>query len=439
VTTPTGLARVTVSAPQRRLDVALPEHAPLGELLPELLRHAGEGLPDAGQAHGGWVLRRADGSPLAVGAGLAHQGVRDGDVLHLVPARVGWPELEYDDVVDAIAAGARRYGRAWDGSATRLAGLVAAGVAVLLGLGQLLLSGDRLSSVVALSLAGLLLLGGVVAARAFADGAVGATVAGYALPCAFAGGYLLLRGAPGVLVGGTTLLLAGMVGAVGVGYGSRVFVAGITAGCFAAFGALVAYWQPVAGAAAVVLAVLMTGVAAFPLLAIRLGRLPMPVLTPDDPSRPDRARVFAAVVRSDELVTGMLFGHAAATLGAAALLVRGGGVAGRLLVAVAAVGFLVRARLFPAVRQRVALLLAGGGAAALLLVSAGGVPRLAIVGVLAGLALVAVVAGTAYRRRAPGPYLGRAADILDALCVVAAIPAACAVLGLYARMRGLIG
>src|SRR5438874_8417124 len=155
VTTATGLARVTVSGPQRRLDVALPEHAPLGELLPELLRHAGESLPDAGQAHGGWVLRRADGSPLSVGSGLAHQGVRDGDVLHLVPARVGWPELEYDDVVDAIAAGARRYGRAWDGAATRLAGLVAAGVAVLLGLVELLLSpAGSLPAVVALSMAG---------------------------------------------------------------------------------------------------------------------------------------------------------------------------------------------------------------------------------------------------------------------------------------------
>jgi type VII secretion integral membrane protein EccD len=440
VTTATGLARLTVSAPQRRLDVALPEHAPLGELLPELLRHAGEGLPDAGQAHGGWVLRRADGSALSVGAGLAHQGVRDGDVLHLVPARVGWPELEYDDVVDAIAAGARRYGRAWDGTATRTAGLVVAGVALFLGLLELLRPGadGRGPAIVALAVAGLLMLGGIVAARAFGDGVVGATVAGFALPAAFVGGYLLLRGVPGVLVGATTLLLAGMVGAVGVGHGLRVFVGGITTGCFGAFGALLAYWLPVAGAAAVVLAVLTTGVAAFPLLAIRLGRLPMPVLTPDDPSRPDRARVFAAVVRSDELVTGMLLGHAVATLGAATLLVRDGGAAGRVLVEIAAVGFLLRARLFPAVRQRVPLLVAGGGAAALLLAGTDGVPRLAIVGVLVGIALFAVLAGTAYRRRPPGPYLSRAADFLDALCVVAVIPVACAVLGLYGRMRGLI-
>jgi amino acid transporter len=54
-------------------------------------------------------------------------------------------------------------------------------------------------------------------------------------------------------------------------------------------------------------------------------------------------------------------------------------------------------------------------------------------------ALLLVVAGAAYRRRTPGPYLGRAADILDALCVVSVIPAACAVLGLYGLVRDLAG
>jgi hypothetical protein len=52
---------------------------------------------------------------------------------------------------------------------------------------------------------------------------------------------------------------------------------------------------------------------------------------------------------------------------------------------------------------------------------------------LAGLALafVAVAAGATYSRRAPSPYLGRAADLLDTLIVVSVIPVACAVLGLY--------
>ena len=34
----TGLARVTVAAPKRRIDVALPEHVAAAELLPGLLR-----------------------------------------------------------------------------------------------------------------------------------------------------------------------------------------------------------------------------------------------------------------------------------------------------------------------------------------------------------------------------------------------------------------
>jgi hypothetical protein len=85
-----GLARVTINAPQRRVDVALPEHVPLAELLPEVLRHAGEGLADDGEKHGGWVLRRTDGVALATGQGLFPQGVRDGEVLLLIRrARLG--------------------------------------------------------------------------------------------------------------------------------------------------------------------------------------------------------------------------------------------------------------------------------------------------------------------------------------------------------------
>ncbi|HTJ37375.1 MAG TPA: hypothetical protein VL738_29450, partial [Dactylosporangium sp.] len=33
--------------------------------------------------------------------------------------------------------------------------------------------------------------------------------------------------------------------------------------------------------------------------------------------------------------------------------------------------------------------------------------------------------------RPASPYVGRAADLLDTLCVVAVIPLACAVVGLY--------
>ncbi len=489
----TGLARVTVSAPGRRLDVALPEHAPLAELLPELLRQAGEGLADAGTGHDGWVLRRADGSALATGTGLAPQGVRDGEVLHLAPARQSWPELEYDDVVEAIAAGARRYGRSWDPAATPAATLGLAALALLAGLVALWRAGTAAGGagsarpgLIALAVAAVLLFGGTTAARAYGDAVAGAALAGCALPFAFLGA-LLLAGpgsvgsgpvgpgavgsgsvgpgsvgpgfiapfgftAPQVLLASVALLLASVLGAVGVGHALRVFVAGTVVGLLAAVGALAGYPLPAAGAAAIVLATVVTTLAAVPLAAIRLGRLPVPVLGPAGsagavPDRagavPDRAALGAAVVRADEMLTGLLAGAAVAAAGAAVLVARSGGAGGRVLVAVAATVLLLRARLFPTVRGRVPLLLSGVTGYLLLLGAPvlGGAQRDATVAtaVLVPLAAVLVLAGSVYRRRAPGPYLGRTADVLDVLCVISVIPAACAVLGLYGALRGLAG
>ena len=137
-----GLARVTISAPQRRIDVALPEHVPLVELLPEVLRHAGEGLADDGERHGGWLLRRTDGVALTTAQGLFPQGVRDGEVLHLVPAREEWPELEYDDVVEAIAEGARRRGTVWTPASTRTATLLSGALLLAFGLVAVLSAGS---------------------------------------------------------------------------------------------------------------------------------------------------------------------------------------------------------------------------------------------------------------------------------------------------------
>ncbi len=449
-----GLARVTVSAPHRRVDVALPEHAPLAEFLPELLRHAGEDLADEGETHGGWVLRRADGVPLAVGLGLASQGVRDGALLHLVPARTGWPELEYDDVVEAIAAGARRYGRSWDGGATRVTALAVAGLAALIGLVALLRSPAHppTTAAVALGAAVVLLLAGVAASRAYGDGVAGAALAAYALPYAALGGLTVVGSGSGwvsparLLVAAVAVLLGAAVGGLGVGRALRLFVAAGVLGLAGVLGALLAGWLPAAGAAAVVLAALVTGVLAVPLLAVRLGKLPVPVPTPVLPGgaateHPDREKIFAAVVRADELLTGMLTGVALGSLLADLWLVRAGGAGGRVLVAVAGGALLLRARVFPAVRQRLPLLLAGVGAAVALIVAVppSGNSGPALAPALVAVVLLLVVAGSAYRRRTPGPYLGRAADILEALCVVSVIPAACAVLGLYGLLRNVTG
>ncbi|MEU4774157.1 type VII secretion integral membrane protein EccD [Micromonospora sp. NPDC023644] len=463
-----GLARVTISAPQRRVDVALPEQVPLAELLPEVLRHAGEGLADDGERHGGWVLRRTDGAVLATAQALLPQGVRDGEVLHLVPARAQWPELEYDDVAEAIADGARRRGGAWSPAATRAAALAGAAVPLAVGLLAVTAGGPAheaawpAAAVVAL----LLTLAGVVASRAHGDGPAGATLGGYALPYAAAAGALAVSsgdpvgpvpglrwiGVPELLAGSVALLLVSVLGLVGVATRLRVFVAGATAGFAGALAALGGLLLSPAGTAAVLLCVLVFAVGAIPLLAIRLGKVPLPPITlpTDEPGGadrardlPDRDRVYAAVARTEEMLTGMLLGHAVLAVAAAVVLGLSGGTAGRLLVAVAAAVLLLRSRLFVSVRHRVPTVAAGlAGYAvlgAVLVDRSGPTGRLALVVGGLALALVAVAAGTTYARRPVSPYVGRIADLTDTALVVSLVPVACAVLDLYERARGLLG
>src|SRR5215467_4709097 len=107
--TATDLVRVTVQTPDRRIDLAVPEHVPVAALLPVLLRAGGDELADRGAPHGGWVLRDIAGTAFETGLGLAEQDVCDGDVLCLALADEAWPELDYDDVVEAIAVGADRH------------------------------------------------------------------------------------------------------------------------------------------------------------------------------------------------------------------------------------------------------------------------------------------------------------------------------------------
>lgn len=469
-----GLARVTISAPQRRIDVALPEHVPLAELLPEVLRHAGEGLADDGERHGGWLLRRTDGVALATAQGLFPQGVRDGEVLHLVPAREEWPELEYDDVAEAIAEGARRRGTIWTPDATRTATLL--GAALLLGLGLLavLSAGPAWSGAayVGLGVGLLLALCGVTASRAYGDARAGAALGACAMPYAFAGGAVLVApaagdrvgvfaplpwlGGPELLSGSVALLLVAALGGIGVAASLRLFAAGATVGLLAALTALVSMLTTAAGAAAVLISVLVCGIGMLPLLAIRFGKMPTPPVTlptggdaegfTGAPSgtldaareRPDRATVFAAVSRTEELLAGMLLGHAVQAAGAFVVLATAGSLSARILIAVCAAALLLRSRLFVTLRQRVPLLCGGlAGVAALgvdLLADAGAGLLLAMSAAGLLLALATVSAGATYSRRPPSPYLGRAADLLDTLVVVSVIPVACAVVGLYSAV-----
>ncbi|MEV6341776.1 type VII secretion integral membrane protein EccD [Actinoplanes sp. NPDC051851] len=536
----TGLARVTIRAPRRRVDVALPEHVPLAELLPEILRHAaeehaadgqgGENLADRGERHGGWVLRRGDGAALDPALDLRHQGVHDGEVLHLRPAHEEWPEPEYDDVAEAVAGISRRRDGVWTVATTRTAALAIAGLPLLAGLIALVTTDPRGSGAgwLGLGLAALLTLAAATASFTYGDTLAGVVLGGWSMPYAFAGGAALMASyryagvppgaaprlfpeavpalfpgaaallpgtgwvsGPELLAGSAALLLAAsLAGAV---TRSPIFPAGVTVGLLGALAAGVSTVSGPAAGAAALLAVLVCGASALPVLALRLGRIPLPPTTlptgvasaetrffvddpafADDPAftgdpsygdpsygedpggrgrageswlaaavrrRPERAEIAAAVRRTEELLAGMLWAHALLTAVAALVLARAGTWPARILLAAAATALLLRARLFITRRHRLPLLAGGLSAAAAcagsLIAGTGAAVRPAVTGAGVLLALLLVAAGVTRPARSPSPHLGRVADVLDVTATLAVIPVACAVAGLYAVLGGL--
>ncbi|NUP46712.1 MAG: hypothetical protein HOW97_05280 [Catenulispora sp.] len=129
-----GHCRVTVVAPTRRVDVALPEDVPLAELLPELLRLVGAPVPAAGAAAlSGYVLTGLDGTALDTAATLSEQGVVHGGVLRLRPAGDVPEAAVHDDIADAVAEAVLAGGTQWSTTALRATALTVVGIAAGLG------------------------------------------------------------------------------------------------------------------------------------------------------------------------------------------------------------------------------------------------------------------------------------------------------------------
>ncbi|WIM98002.1 type VII secretion integral membrane protein EccD [Actinoplanes oblitus] len=461
MTAPGGpsLARVTIAAPTRRMDIALPDNMLVGELLPHLLRHAEGALGEPAERHGGWVLRRATGTPLEPHRNLAAQGVRDGELLHLKPAREDWPELAYDDVVEVIASGARRAGRSWGAAATRRCGLAVFAVALLVGLYGLAFgdSSRQTAAIVALAVALGLAVVGILLSRAFTDAGAGAVVAATGLPYAFVGGAWLLAdtgagfldiGAPALLLGSAVLLVLSVLGHAGVAGLPRLFVAGIAVALTGLLAALLTLAGVSSdGAAAVALTAVIGLLPGYPVLASWIGRLPFPELPSraeeilKDKPMPRRADVFAAVVRADEVLTGLLL--ATAFSGVVSIVFLGWSHPSRsamFLIVAAVAALMLRSRLLATPQQRSPLLVAGVAGLAVLGVGAvhndvlPGLLLLVAAAVAGGVALFTAVV---YSQRQPSPYLGRAADLLDVVAIMALIPLACAVMGVFDDIRGL--
>ena len=445
VATANELTCITVDTPERRLDIAVPAHVPLAELVVVLIRAGGERLADRGAASG-WVVRDAEGTVLSGAKTLDAQGVRDGAVLHLVPASQTWPEPEFDDIADAIAS-TRRDADAWNADTTRRMSTGAGVAAMLIALIAIVRNSPHsTASIIAGGLASVLLGAGSLLSRTSRRPRTGAVLAGLALPYAFVAAILARGGqihGTGLFAAGIVTVVVGLIAMVGVGLVNEVFIGGILAAAIGAAGAVGERFMSSADAAAILLGATALGAGLIPAAAVRiggLGRWPTgaadPTAAAGDAVAPDAPSWAAAIERSKVVVTGLGAGVALAATACATVLAAGGSPWSRLLVLASASALAFRARAYGTVSQRIAALAAGAGTLMPLLVWVlwSGTESGATAAGLIAMSLFALILGAGKRRF---PVLARAASLLEIVSILAVVPLLCGAVGLYAKARGL--
>ncbi|MCW0214640.1 MAG: type VII secretion integral membrane protein EccD [Pseudonocardia sp.] len=472
MTSGTGFCRVTLAAPQGRVDVALPADVPVAELVPMVLELLGE---PRGSGLLPWRISGAAGGVLPAAATLDGLGVLDGELLRIGPAHPAPAAPVFDDPVDAVAAavadGARvgHAGRwAVPGAAVLVTAVAAALSATVRGTGGPALAAAvvaALGSAAAVAIAartarppipdrgdpaghGPPRLRGPDDVPALPPAAVAAAMG--AIVLAAAAGWLVPPG-PTVAAVLTSAAAAGVAATAGQAVLRIVtppLVAAILMALAVALGAGIAFLLDVPPVALVV----GTGTVALgvgpllPRLALRLagvpargdlaGDAPFAAGPADGPGssdargRADLARGYlAGIVGADAILVGV-GAAAAATVP---------GVLGPALAMLSIAVLLLRSRAFaerlPARSMQVSALLAAGAAG----LSAGGGSPGGRVLVAAGL-LVALLAGAAAAGAGSGttvsPVLRRAADLAELVLTAAAVPLAFAVTGLFGAVRG---
>ncbi|MFF4173962.1 type VII secretion integral membrane protein EccD [Streptomyces sp. NPDC001744] len=487
-TAATGFCRVTVVAPDSRIDVALPEDIAVADVHPEILRLTGQ--TQAAGTPTGYHLVRRDGSVLDGARTLAAQRVLDGEVLSLRPFARSLPPAVYDDVSDAVASAVTRDRHLWSDELLRGAGLLG-GVLLLVLMNFVLWYADPvrhdmhgLPGIVA-GAAGLLLTAFAgVRARVYRDRPTAVALGLGALPLLLTAGSGIIGPDPGqgpgrlqFLLGCVTVLVASVVLVALTPSGDAPFVA---ATFLAAVGTLATFVAILTGAtatgAAAVCAPVALGLVAFlPGLSARFARLPIGYAAPrsaagdeflGDPRQPgeearpvDGERIALQARRGHEMLLGLVGGCAAVVVGSAAVLGFAGNVWGQLLALASGLAMLLRARLFRYTSQVACALVAGIAAVALLVLGLSLNPPADLVGdllvygdrggldirtiwltaaVAGGAALITAI-GLIVPKKGLSPFWGRLLDLTEGFVLLSLVPLCLAVLDVFTTVRSLTG
>lgn len=457
-----GLCRLTVRAPSKAIDLAVPSDVPVADLLPAVLGYGGDDLGETGLEHEGWVLQRLGEAPLDQEATLESLGLRDGDTVYLRPRTEVLPEVRLDDIVDGISTTMKESPHGWNPQASRrlLRGLTL--VALIGALVIIALPGGPAvqREITAGAFALLLLAGSAAASRAVGDAAAAALLGAMVGPYLVLAGWLLpggaltgpdhyrtlgarLLAASAAEAGASVLALAVVAAYTAFFVGATVFA---IAGAFGGVLLMVAGMPPEHAASIVALAAVLFG-AFVPSLSFRLSGLRTPPLPTNadqlqegiEPRSP--SAVAARAVLADTWMTALY-----ATVGlTCALCVTALAHNHRLsqLVMATALSLLLvlHSRGLGNIWQRLSLVAPGvWGAAMMVAVEVAGADpggrTLPAVGV-ASAAAALLIAGWIVPGRRLVPYWGRAAEILHSLLAVSLLPLALWVLGVYGELRAI--
>ncbi|MFC9283653.1 type VII secretion integral membrane protein EccD [Streptomyces collinus] len=477
--TGTGFCRVTIVAPDSRIDVALPDDVPVADLCPEILRLSQQS-PDAG-APVGYHLVRTDGTVLDGSRSFAAQRILDGELLTLRPFADSLPPAVFDDVAEAVASAVGKQHTLWSGDLTRAAGLVGGGVLPAL-LAFVAWTADPrhdmngLAGILAAVTGILLVVLAAVRARVYDDRGSAVALGLGALPNVGVAGSGLLPLAAGEGIGRLQFLLAcaavlvaALVLTLCSPQGDGPFVAFVFASAVAlvvVFIATLVHWTPteMAGLCALIA---VGGLAFLPGMSMRFARLPIGFEAPSNAPRAaygtesaqepvDFERIEAQARRGHELLVGLVGGCALLAVGAAAVLGFSDGVWAQLLAFATGVAMLMRAGLFRYTAQVASVLAAGLGALVLLgLGLALNPPQSVMRAALAGdrtdldirtVWLIAVIAAAAALVTALGlilsrggltPFWGRFLEICEGFVLLTLIPLTLAVFDVYATARAM--
>ncbi|WP_267132816.1 type VII secretion integral membrane protein EccD [Streptomyces cyaneochromogenes] len=479
----TGFCRVTVAAPNSRIDVALPEDVPLSDVYPEILRLSGQTPEEA--APTGYNLVRRDGSVLDDGRSLAELQIRDGELLLLRPFADSLPPAVFDDVVDAVASAVETDRRSWNDRMMRSVGLVAGGLLLTMMALALWFSEpiahdmNGLPGIIA-GVTGVVLVAlAAVRARVYDDHLAAAALGLASLPHLMVGGSGIVGVSAGegpgrlhLLIGLSVVLVASVLLVLMLPQNDAPFIAAAFAagvGVLATFLAIVTEAEPRETAA--VTAVVMIAVIGFlPGWSARFAKLPIGFRSPDQIAKRGRSEdqqeqepVDFQVIndqarRGHELLLGLVGGCAVGGVASAGV-VLGFSTSGwaQLLSLAAGLALLMRARLFLYTSQVVTLMVSGIITICLLVLGLALNPPADILKELlynknsapldirtiwlsAAVALAAMLLvsiALIVPRKGVTPFWGRMLDLSEGAVLLSLVPLCLAVLDLYAAARGM--